>query len=198
MPLSRRAFLASAGVATGGGALTDRVVPATGVLSEALDGDTDSDASTQEDGPVREIDAEFRLKGGNRQTYDLTFDTAVQIRYDAIIRWGNAQPGVDLLFFQSDEEFNAYLAGERARYTNPGSLFGVANVNDYVFTADAGSYHLAVDNTDWIDGFGEPLNGDPRDVDETPSVPADAASDGSDVLGIDLEFEATERQPDSG
>ena len=191
MPLSRRAFLASAGVATGGSTLADRIAPATGILAEALRHTASQE--DQEDGPVRTFDDEFRLRRDDRETYDFSFETPVRVRYDAIIRWGNAQPGVDFLFFQSDEEFDAYLAGRRARYTNPGSLFGVANVNDYVFRVEPGDeYHLAVDNSDWTDGFGEPLNGNPRDINETPNVPAESASNGSDVLGIDFEFEATE------
>jgi len=193
MPLSRRAFLASAGVAAGGSTLADRVAPATGMLAEALRHTASQEDQDDNDGPVRTFEDEFRLRRDDRQTYDFEFDTSVTIRYDAIVRWGNAQPGVDFLFFQSDEEFEAYLAGRRARYTNPGSLFGVANVNDYVFQdVDAGRYHLAVDNTDWTDGFGEPLNGDPRDINETPNVPGGSASDGSDVLGIDFNFQATE------
>ncbi|RNJ27106.1 hypothetical protein [Halosegnis longus] len=200
MPLSRRAFLASAGVVTGGSTLADRVAPATGILAEALGSHAESETEStgqEDDGPVRTFNDEFRLMRDDRQTYDFEFDTPVQIRYDAIIRWGNAQPGIDFLFFQSDEEFDAYLAGERARYTNPGSLFGVASVNDYVFRAEPGRYHLAVDNSDWVGGFGEPLNGNPRDINETPNVPRGSASDGSDILGIDFEFEATEIQPPS-
>ena len=197
MPLSRRAFLASAGVAAGGSTLADRIAPATGILAEALGRHTASQEDQDDtDGPVGAFDDEFRLRRDDRETYDFSFETPVRVRYDAIIRWGNAQPGVDFLFFQSDEEFDAYLAGRRARYTNPGSLFGVANVNDYVFRVEPGDYHLAVDNSDWTDGFGEPLNGNPRDINETPNVPANSASDGSDVLGIDFEFEATEIVPE--
>ncbi|MDZ7746844.1 MAG: hypothetical protein U5K28_10150 [Halobacteriales archaeon] len=202
MPLSRRAFLASAGVVTGGSTLADRVAPATGILAEALTNYAESESGSQEssqaeNAPIRAFNDEFRLMRDDRQTYDFEFETPVQVRYDAIIRWGNAQPGVDFLFFQSDEEFRAYLDGEAARYTNPGSLFGVANVNDYVFRVEPGRYHLAVDNSDWVSGFGEPLNGDPRDINETPSVPGDSASDGSDILGIDFEFEATEIESQS-
>lgn len=217
MPSSRRGFLFNAGTALSGGVLT-RFAGADGeLLTTEADGSTTesrssaatstSESSTSEvssalDVAPDEFNAEFKLDPGERRTWDFNFDTAMRLRYDLIMRWGPEQPGVDIYLFDDTEEFRAYLSDERARFVANGTYFGTANLYRATVVVPPGSYHIAVDNNDWDDGFGHPI-GESNEIDDVTEVPSPGpppspgqphSSDGRKAIGIDFEFEATPTQ----
>ena len=199
MPTGRRDFLINAGAALSGGYLSrvageDRRWIA--AVTEAETGestDTTADGATGDAGTASTVDSfdvEFSLSSGERRSWSFEYEAETTLTYDLIVRWGDAEPGADILLFDDAEEYRAYLDDYRARYIATGSVFGAANIDVRSLTVPPGTYHLVVDNNDWRKGFADSL-GTSNNVDGSTEVPANS-SDGSDTLGIEFSFTATQ------
>ena len=98
---------------------------------------------------VERIYEKFVLPAGERKTWSLSFDSPVTLSMDLIVRSG---PPIDVILFDDEREYRAYLRNDRARYVDSGSAFYVLNLNDLTTDLSRGDYWVALDNFSWREG----------------------------------------------
>lgn len=98
---------------------------------------------------VERIYEKFVLPAGERRTWSLSFDSPVTVSMDLIVRSG---PPIDVILFDDEREYRAYLRNDRARYVDSGSAFYVLNLDDLTTDLSRGDYWVALDNFAWRDG----------------------------------------------
>jgi len=123
-------------------------------VSTAADGSADGPAriqvetETPDQPPTadrRSTEATFRLEEDTYQDYGVESAEQFALTYDLIVRRG---PPVDVLLF-TEEEYQAFQRGYRARHLVEVSQFHETNVDERRVTVSPGKYRLVVNNTDW-------------------------------------------------
>lgn len=124
---------------------TDSATPTESVSRSTDTAETHAQSVEQ----VDRIYEKFVLPAGERKTWSLSFDSPVTVSIDLIVRSG---PPIDVILFDDEREYRAYLRNDRARYVDSGSVFYVLNLDDLTTDLSRGDYWVALDNFSWREG----------------------------------------------